>query len=107
MTIKEQYPNVESIHIKLIDTPSKWDDLHRKREWYFNLDRELDFKIDCRFSQCYGNSGIDYSRDIHTMLRNKECHKTIKSKCGGHSERSLQYSCDNYVILEIEITYSE
>lgn len=104
LTIGEAYKNVEKIILRIVDAYSK-DRIGEQYE--YSKSTKAFFYIDCRFSECYGyNKGFDVNKQIREAINNHEevCH--IKIACGGKGDMSLQYSCDDYLELEVNIQYS-
>lgn len=98
---------VEIIHIKVIET-NAWNDLFRKREWSCKWDWSATYELQCPMSKCLGDvRGIDYKSLLSDMIDKKETKRTEKLTCRGYGGYNMTFHCDWYVVLEIEITYSE
>lgn len=104
MYLKEQFPQVESIYIKVINT-NAWP-YNRMREICYSTNIETDFHIDCPMNKCLGDtSGISYKHIIRDMIKNNENHRKERLSCGGYGGYNLTFHCDWYVILDISIKY--
>lgn len=103
LTIGEMYKDVQSIIIQIVDAYSK---VRINESWTFTEDSMAFFYVDCKFSECYGNEkGFDLNSQINEAVRKKNESLRFKVDCGGYGDRGLQYSCDDFIEVEVQIQY--
>lgn len=104
MKLKELYPNIKEINIKVLET-NAWP-WNRLREFGFSPESEFVCHLDCPMSKCLGvTSGIEYRETITNMIYNHEKFRQERLSCGGYGGYNFTFHCDWFVVLAVSITY--
>lgn len=106
--IKERYPNIENISLKLDFTYLGIDKIEKSRTLEFTPNDRVYFKIDCINPECV-DTDLDLSSEIQTMIYKKESILKGRKTCNGYQDferfKAKNYHCLTTMNFEIEIKY--
>jgi hypothetical protein len=106
--IKERYPDVDDISIKLDFTYIGIDKMEKSKTLRFTPNDKEYFKFDCINPECV-DTDLDLSREIQTMIFEKKSILKGKKTCNGYQDyerfRAKSFHCLTTMNYEIEIKY--
>lgn len=105
LRISERYDNIENVTIRILKSANGPG---AGIEYRYNKDSKAYFFIPCAFSECYGTeSGFDLSNEIDSAIHAHKEVSNVQKDCGGYGDISQNYHCDNFVEVEIVISFSD
>lgn len=106
--IKERYPNIENISIRLDFIYLGIDKIEESRSIIYTPEQRDYFKIECINSECV-KTDLDLSNEINSMISNKENILKGEQICNGYQDyerfMAKNHHCLATMCFEIKIQY--